>query len=135
MSKIIEFDKYFVREMNYQVKEIELEEDTDEKIEVKNKFKLGVKKSLDQAFIEMDTDVSTDIKGQEFRILNLRVRFFFKVSSYEEGEGTKQNLKKEIADELNEYGVSICEVQIRDIIKQITSIDYNTPIMIWLLNI
>ncbi|OAK23558.1 hypothetical protein A6283_26585 [Bacillus wiedmannii] len=132
MNISFRFDTYHVSELNYQVKEIEVQgEEQEESVEVKNQFKVGIKKDFKEAFVEMDTDVSTKIKEEEFRMLTIRARFYFDVNA-EFDQDTQSNKEKAklIMDKLKIHGPLICETHMKEIIKNLTSSGYITPIMI-----
>lgn len=128
MSLSIEFKHFVITEMVYKTiaDGIECANSENEEIDQTAQGRLAIHKELENCIFEFVTDVKTSFNGSPYRILELSVQFHFDLIFEKEEE--KEDAIAKIKDEFSGPLLDFCKNQIRGIIRQVTSIDYQPPI-------
>lgn len=130
------FTHSIIKELNYNL--VNPEAFMREEIEPENvsqiiKGEFSLHKDLNKCFIELVTDVKTTVNDENCRSLELSVQFFFDIQGDDEFTkfATEENHDKIfnlIRLKAEDTLVPFCRHQLREIIRQITSIDYLQPL-------
>lgn len=133
---------FFIEELNYKTYfPSDMFNSTSNKKETINqstKAKVGVHKNFTNFYFEISTDLETYFKDEDtgeeekYRSLTLTVSFFYDLElpldlKVVEDENA---LYLELKDSLNKYILDHCRQQMREIVRQVTSIDYQSSLLL-----
>ena len=123
------FSHSIITELNYKTNEsdvIELES-SEEVIFESIRGRTALHQDLEVCFVELITDINTTIDDNPNRSLELSMRFFFNLEidnleqlSIEESE---EKIMEELHTKTEQSLMTFCRQQLRETIKQVTSID------------
>ncbi|RAI85648.1 hypothetical protein DET54_1213 [Paenibacillus pabuli] len=133
MGLKIEYAGYIITELNYRVVHDDLDETSpiEEEIEQKSQVKLAIHRDLEKCVLNYEIDLETLVGGILIRTLEMTVQFQFAISNLEDGVRSENNevLLESIKNSFSSESMhGLIKMQVRDIIKQFTSIDYFLPI-------
>lgn len=128
MSIELTFDHYIITELNYSLKSPTIQSQEEELL-VSSQGTIGIHKEYENFYIDLDTDIESLIEEDEYRNLQIRVRFYFSLKIIDESDENDEladKIKKAIQPDI----LAICEHMLYQVIKQITSIDYTGSIFL-----
>jgi len=120
---------YLINEFNYFVNDFEKDfKPKSESISQNNKTKIAIRRDLKEAFLETDIDLDTTIEtesGEElpFRTLKISVRYVYEVIDGTSEEEIKSLIKSPKV-------INVVKQQSKDLIRTLTNLDYQPPIII-----
>lgn len=130
-----EFTHSVVTELNYKLitSASSIEEDTREILDQSTQGQIAIHRDLKNCFIELITDVKTTINESPYRSLELSVEFFFDLHgedlNMKRTKEDKDKIFEEIRTKVENSLIDFCRQQLREITRQITSIDYHFPLI------
>lgn len=132
MNIEIQFDHFLITEMNYKLEVLNTPDSSiDEFISLTTQGNIGIQKEFNNLYIELITDIKTTVEEKDYRTLNISVQFFFEIENKEEVQSNEKEKTIEMLNEIIENKlIFICQHHLQQIIRQITSIDYNETITI-----
>lgn len=123
---------FFIEELNYKTHfpKNMVDPDNREIINQSTKGKLGIHKDFNNCYFEMSTDIETYFEDSEenvpYRNLTLTVTYFYDLELPSEVniEVETEDLYLQIKESLDKYVLNYCRQNVKELVRQITSIDY-----------
>ncbi|MGX8235733.1 hypothetical protein [Exiguobacterium undae] len=119
---------YIITELSYQTNEFEDGFDPrDEYISERNKIKVAIRKDLNEAILENIIDISTTIERDgnnplPYRDFSISIRYVYEIVDGQSDDEIKDTLK-------DSKILNVIKQQSRDVIRMITSLDYQPSIV------
>ncbi|PER97018.1 hypothetical protein [Bacillus cereus] len=141
MNIIAEFSHSIITELNYKVTKstssiIKDQIDKLEHVKESTQGRLAIQNDLTSFMVEIVTDLTSVVDEKPYRSLELSINFFFdlivKDQNGEDFKITDENNKEimmEIYENVESLFLVMCRQQLKEIIRQVTSIDYQLPII------
>ncbi|WP_281882892.1 hypothetical protein [Paenibacillus sp. YYML68] len=135
MNIRIEFTHFTITELLYKMMENDSKQfyknTTDEEIDQITQGRLFIEKEMRNCFFQLVTDLKTSIKDEPVRKLELSVQFHFTIDHDVDIEvmEEKDEALKAIQEQFGGSILEFCKNRISMIIRQITSLDYQPPII------
>lgn len=119
---------FIVSELHYKIEQVTDDIKINEEIIEENiKFLLGIHENLEKAFIEINADINTFIEFGEEKIPFRQVQITLKNYYVIEGATSQEKISDIMTDDLFTANV---QNQLGEVIRNITKIDYQPPIII-----
>lgn len=130
MNVQIELTGFLITELIYKITQ-DLPDNSEplhEEVEQKSQGRLAIQREFEMCIFEYETDLKTLVNDEVFRTLELSVQFHFSMDLInneedDELEGTDsliQNIRDKFAGDM----LSFIKLQVKEIVRQFTSIDY-----------
>jgi hypothetical protein len=123
---------YLIRNLNYSLIKNPESDNRESSLKVKKALTAitpSSKKNSESRIVRINIDSEVEsyvLKNKPFQILNLVVDFIFELKV---GSASKIN-QKELEKLIKDYGLGVVMVNLEDLIKKITSLDYGTPVIV-----
>jgi hypothetical protein len=131
MSMKIKFNSFAITELSYRLLANGDESVSGvEEIEQNAKGRLAIHKDLENCIFELVSDIKTIVNDAEFRTLEISVQFVFDIERDKLIDMDIQQITKEIDHQFSTSILEFCKLQLSNIVRHITSVDYQPAIII-----